>query len=456
MVSESAAYAAVEAAQNLLALLVVPASLFWLSPADMGVITLALLVSQIVLTISTLGLDFALIRYYFTWSAADQPARAGGVLALCSLASAVILVASAAILTIWLGPSGLVWTMAVAYGTGLAVRATPMALYRVTSQLRPYAAVAIGGSLAQGVLQVGLLAAGTGIGGYLTGAAAGAWLSALVACAALRQRHALSPIRWPDAAMSRLAALNTLSSLFNRLIAGADRLAVFSWSTWDSLGVYGTAARWTTPLRLVGGATKTALAPALSRQEHAGELSGTPGGIVTPFVTLVAFLAASVQLLSWLLSLTPWWQHLQQFQELLSVLVLAQVLGVITVIDQLVLYYVARPAHSAALSAFNALAIVIGLVWLVPSYGATGAAMVQLGANAATLLLLAAWSGGTLRASPDIIMALAILILGTVSVWWLQPWIHVWLTIAAVLTLGVWTWQQLDGRGWLRRFGWAA
>jgi O-antigen/teichoic acid export membrane protein len=456
MISESTAYAAVEAGQNLIGVLIVPASLFWLSPADMGVVTLGLLISQIVLVVSTLGLDFALIRYYFTWPAEDRNAFVGGILASCTAASVGITIAATVTLALSRGSAGGVWSSAIAIGTGFAIRATPMAVYRVTSRLRQYAIVAIGGSIVQGLLQIALLASGAGVVGYLAGAMIGAWLSAIVACVMLIHEGAVAAPRWFPTGVIKLAALNTLSSLFNRFVASADRLAVFAWSTPDALGIYGTAARWTIPVRLVGGATKTALAPALSRQEALGDLRSMGPSVIAPFVILLSFLAAVVQLSSWLLYLTPWAGELVPFQRLLSLLVLAQVLGAITVIDQLVLYYLSRPVHSVALAAFNAVAGVAGLIWLVPRYGATGAALVQLGANAATLGLVSFWSGGTLRTSSRTVAVLLALVCGTLAVWVMGAWATASTTAAATALLGVWSWQQVEGRKWIRRFSRAA
>ena len=445
LISESVAYAAIEAGQNLLALIVVPFSLFWLTPLDMGVVTLAILASQVVLVVGTLGLDFALIRYYFRWTDAQRPGRAKGILVAVLAWALLLTMAAAWAWNVWRDqPWAAMAFMAASAGTGLAVRAIPMALLRVTSGLRRYAAVAVFGSVTQAVTQIGLLAAGAGPVGYLAGVSISAWLSALLASGLMLRDVTANGIGLPDGQFLRFAAIGAGSSLFNRLVSGADRLALSAWSTLDALGVYGTAARWSTPLRMVSGATKLALSPELSREEGRAGVSEAAARATAPFVTLLALLAAVLQLSSWCILFTPWRTVLSDFQPLLSILLMAQLLGALTFIDQVVLFYLDRPTRSTLLSALNAILTVTGLVWLVPRHGATGAAAVQLAANAATLIILGAVTASLPWRSLRVGRVVLVSAVCTLAACLAAPIVSGIVTLAGGAVLASWTWHDLE------------
>jgi O-antigen/teichoic acid export membrane protein len=450
LVSESLVYAGVDVAQNVIALIVVPASLFWLTPTDMGTVTVGLLVSQIVLTIAALGLDFALLRFYLRWPEHERTARTNGVLVICAATSALLTVGAIAAWAFTnrtgLGP----WAAAVAAGAGLAVRGVPLAVFRVTSQLTRYATVTVGGSILQAILQIAALVAGGGVFGFLAALAAASWIGAGGACVYLMINARQRPL-WPDRDAVRLAASNLGAGLFNRLVGGADRFALLGWSTMDSLGVYGTAARWTMPLRTVSGGTKLALAPALSRAEAGTEDRILPGASIRPFVTMLAMFAALLQLSSWCLVLTPWRTELVQFQRLLALLVVAQLLGALTLMGQTLLYYRDRPGWSTALAALTAVLTVAGLTWLVPLYGATGAALVQVAANLVTLVVCVGFALNASEITRDAVWPVLILLAIGVSQWFVGSWASGLVALAGTGLLMRSAWQDLDGPGWLGR-----
>jgi O-antigen/teichoic acid export membrane protein len=449
LATESAAYAAVDAGQNLVALLVVPASLFWLTPSDMGTVTLALLASQIAMTGAALGLDFALIRFYLRWPAEERAARARGLLGICTTWALAISAAATIGASVFGAPLGPAVAAATVAGAGLGVRAIPVAALRVESRFVSYAAIAIGASLLQGALQIAALAFGMGVQGFLVAFAVSAWASAVAAVGVARR--AGSGALLPEASVVRLAGLNLAAGLVNRLVAGADRLAMAAWTSLDSLGVYGTAARWTLPLRTVSGATKLALAPALTRDEAAGEDSATAA--VAPLVSSLCLLAGCLQLSTWLLVLTPWSAVLPDVQRLLAVLVLAQVAGSLALIEQTVLYYRGRSARSTGLAVLSGALTLAGLVWLVPRFGATGAAFAQLGANGGTLAVLLVMADDTRWVSSRLGAALAVLAMASAGAWLLGPVGRVCLTLAGSVILGILAWWDWRGTGWSLRLG---
>jgi O-antigen/teichoic acid export membrane protein len=452
LASEAVVYTTIDATQSFLALLVVPASLFWLSPADMGTITLATLGSQVVTTLAVLGLDFALIRFYYTWAPETRQANVRGILRVVTTWSVLLTIVAVGVLALMSGHGNAgIWFAAISAGTGLAVRQIPMSVFRVSSALWWYAALAAGGSLAQAALQIALLATGAGATGFLAGASVAAWATAVTGVIVVARRSDTESVSAaPNSAVLRLAAWNLLSGLANRALSGADRLAVYWWSSIDALGIYGTAARWSLPLRMFSGGTKLALAPALSRGESDGNVTVTATA-VSPFVTLLALLAAGIQVSSWSLLLTPWRSLIGDFQRLLAILVVAQLLGCLALIGQTFLYYLDRSAASSALSVLTTLLTFVGLLTVVPKYGAVGAAAVQLVTNAAVFVVLLLTKGGALWLSRRMVTTLvalgSICVVASLGV----PILSAALSIAVTSGLAFWSWRDFRNGTWLLR-----
>lgn len=446
VLSESLAYTAIDAAQNLLALLVVPASLFWLSPADMGVVTLALVGTQIAMTVVTLGLDFGVIRFFLVWAEDDRQARAIGALWLVIGAAVAVTIAALLIARVWLPADTGVIVAAVTAGAALGVRAIPLAVFRVTSRLGIYAWVVVIGSAMQAVLQIALLAGGFRVTGFLAAAAIASWIGAGWATLLLLGRGSWVG-RWPDRATATLAGWSMGGALANRAASSVDRLALSWWSTVDALGVYGAASRWALPLRMVSGGTKLAIAPALSRAERSAEAHDASRSIAV-FITLLALLSVALLGSSSLLVWTPWRSVTADFQRLLTLLLGAQLIGCLTLIAQVLLYYVGSSGQSTTLALVSAVSGIIALLWLVPHYGTTGAATAQLLSSLLTLLAFA-WLAGdrhwaAMRADGPLLVLAAVL---------LVPWLGgplattaASLAGAALLSRGAWReWRHVRG-----------
>lgn len=440
VISESFAYTAIDAVQNLFAVLVVPASLFWLTPTDMGVVTLAWVITQFAVTLAALGMDFGVVRFFLAWPADEREPRAVGALVVVTCA-ALLMTCVAAVASLAFMPSatGVIVT-AVAAGAGLAVRAIPLAVFRVTSAMRPYAWIVVTGSAIQSVLQIALLVAGRGVIGFLSAITIASWVGAVWAALVL-VRGGVRVWRWPDAAIIKLGGWSLAGGLANRSAANVDRLAVGVWSTVDALGVYGTATRWALPLRMISGGTKLAIAPALSRAEHTSTSAATTRSIAG-FVTLLALLSVLLLGMSSVLLLTPWRGLIGDFQRLLALLLAAQLIGCLALIGQVLLYYRGLSGKSATLAVVSAATAVAGLLCLVPRYGVTGAAIAQLVSSAATLIVFGCFAGRThwvaLRADGP----LAVLAAALVAPWLVGPGVTTFASIAAAAVLSRWAWRD--------------
>jgi hypothetical protein len=198
------------------------------------------------------------------------------------------------------------------------------------------------------------------------------------------------------------------------------------------------------PLRMVSGATNLALAPALSREEGRGRIADVSATIVAPFVTLLALLGALLQLFSWSFWLTPWRHVLGDFQPLLSVLVLSQLLASVVVVGQLLLYYMDRPIQAGALAATNAVMTIAGLAWLVPRYGANGAALAQLLASMSALGAITAVTHTLRWVGPRVVPVLVVSAVVTAAVWIATPAVSAIVTVTGTAILTRWAWRDLD------------
>jgi O-antigen/teichoic acid export membrane protein len=451
LLAESVAYIAIDAAQNLLALLVLPASLWWLTPGDMGTVTLTIIGTQIAMAVVSVGLDFAVVRYYLTWPEVDRPGQIAGVLAIVASGAAIV-ITGAALLASAFDAYALLVLASVTAGAGLAIRAIPLAVFRVTSGLADYATIVISGSVLQAILQVGLLAMDAGLKGFLVGTSVAAWLSAAMALVFLIRAGKVAAVQRLGGATLRLGAWAFASTLLTRVVASADRFAVGWWGSMDALGVYGTAARWSMPLRMVSGGTKMAIAPALSRAESAVGSLDSASAIIAALMTILALLTGILQLSALSLLLTPWWSRIDEFQRLLSVLLAAQLGGCLTLIGQLVLYYGGRSGYSAGLSALSAAVTFGGLAWLVPRFGAVGAALSQLAASMVQLLALGLVSSRRGWLSSRSLRALAVSAAGLAGPWLLPLWGSAMVTVVGTGLLARWAWDDLRSTVRLRGF----
>src|SRR5262245_65518575 len=119
--------------------------MFWLSPADMGVVTLSILGAQLVMAVAVLGLDVTLVRFYYTWATATRDAHVRGIFRIVSAWSLFLTVVAAGVLATAFVNGAVNCIATIAAGTCLAVRQIPLSVLGIASGLPPYAAIAIDG-----------------------------------------------------------------------------------------------------------------------------------------------------------------------------------------------------------------------------------------------------------------------------------------------------------------------
>jgi O-antigen/teichoic acid export membrane protein len=393
LVSEGARYALVDVAQQALALVSLPIFFFLLTPDDFGIITIALVLTQVSLTLSTLGLDFSVMRLYYTW----PPAERGGILAgvtLFSVAWSLVLIAGAhVVLPLTAVGARAYWALSAGWWAGLAlgVRGVPLSVVRVQGAMRTYAVFVLGGAVVQVVLQIALVAARFGPAGYMLGYALGAAASALVALYSIRREYTWAGPFWklPRDTVSFTARVLP-SILFARAVAVSDRVVLARWSSQTTLGVYGAASRFTTPIKFLSGGFKLALAPLMSRQEHSGTLDAEFARLSRFLVLGMLLVGALVAAGTWLVQLTPWADTSRDMQRLVGLLLVAQFLSGLMFLGQVRLYYSTRPGSASVAAGINAAVLFGGLLWLVPRMGATGAALAGVISGAAGLVAVIA------------------------------------------------------------------
>ncbi|MFN8058445.1 MAG: lipopolysaccharide biosynthesis protein [Vicinamibacterales bacterium] len=377
---EGVTYALVEAGQQGLGLLVVPALFVWLTPTDVGYVTGALVASLVANTLGTLGLDFTVLRQYFGWAEAERAALVGRVLLFVSLWSAALFA-----VTVVAGRfvTDEAWRVATTWGVagGLltGVRAIPLAVMRVQGLLKPYAMVVIGGSVVQAAGQIALMWLGWAAPGYLQAIAFAMGASAMLCVWQARSFLAWSrPRAEPVSALWRYTFSVLPANLFNRFVSMADRVTMSFATSVEALGVYGAASRFMTPLKLFSGGFKTALVPALSRGEGAAGGEEEFGHLATLMVLLLLCGGLLVMAGTWFVRLTPWQAQVGMLEQLVGLLVVAQLLAGLVFLLQLRLYYSSRPGLTAYIGAANSAALLLALAGLVPRWGARGAAVAEL------------------------------------------------------------------------------
>jgi len=426
LVSEGALYALVDVAQQALALVSLPIFFFLLTPDDFGVITLALVLTQVGLTLSTLGLDFSVMRLYYTWPSSER----GGILAgvtLFSVAWSLLLVAGAhVVLVLSAVGARAYWALSAGWWAGLALglRGVPLSVVRVRGAMRTYAVFVLGGAVIQVVLQIALVAARFGPAGYMLGYAVGAAASALVALYSIRREYAWAGAFWklPRDTVSFTARVLP-SILFARAVAVSDRVVLARWSSQETLGVYGAASRFTTPIKFLSGGFKLALAPLMSRQEHSGTLDAEFGRLSQFLVLGMLLVGALVAAGTWLVQLTPWADASRDMQRLVGLLLVAQFLSGLMFLGQVRLYYSTRPGSASIAAGINAVVLFGGLLWFVPRTGATGAALAGVISGAAGLvavIALAFLATGRVREWYRLVLLLGTFLPCVAGAWLLQ------------------------------------
>lgn len=377
---ESGGYAAIEIAQQGIALATVAAMLSWITPEEFGRLTLAVVVGQVGTTLATLGLEFTVLRQYLAWPEHRRPGAFSAALSISTGCAAVLALAG------WWGSgaidAGLRTPVLLAWWGGLVlgIRGLPLAVSRVNGWLPRYAAVVVGGSVIQAVLQVLLVTRGRGAQGFVEGQLAGAIASTLLALAmasAVLGRPRLEP-----GTLSYTMAILP-SGLASRLILVADRLVLAQFVSLETLGAYGLASRLAMPVKMVGAMFRMALAPALSRAEVTGDLATVFSQSTRLILAATLTMATAVALGSLLLQVSPWAEVAAAVTAVLGLLLWAQVVATVQAMANLRIYYSGTPGASAWVSGAGAAALLLGLWALAPRWGGTGAAVAEL---------LAAWA----------------------------------------------------------------
>ena len=394
VLTESGIYALVDVSQQIVTLLTLPVFFFFLSVEDFGVITGAVVVSQLTMFLSTVGLDFSLLRSYYVWPEEERVRLTSGIFLVTALWSLAI-----ALLSVWVIDAlsdsrtyRLPLILGAWSGLILGVRNVPLSVMRVRGMMRTYAGAEIGAAIGRGASQLVLVALGLGSVGYMVGYAVAPALSLLALLLTARSwldwRHA----RWMLPRDLWLYTAKVLPSLiFTRFLAIVDRAILFKWSNLDSLGLYGAASRFSSSLKLFTGGFKMAIAPALSRTEADRAASAEVYSRLSRLLLLTMLCTGSALMLAaWCVQFTPWAASWVQMQRLVGVLLLAQFLGGIALIRQMGTYYSPRP-HTASLAAGgSAVVLVAALFLMVPHYGAMGAAAAQIAGAAVNIVLLGA------------------------------------------------------------------
>jgi O-antigen/teichoic acid export membrane protein len=392
--ADGAVYAGVEVIQQTLGFISLPIFLFYLSTADFGAVTWGITASNLTTAIATLGLEFSVLRLYWKWAADDREriaARACAVSLVWSLMSGAAMTAGVWVLApIWLR-APLIW--AIWAGAALGVRSIALSVFRVRGPLARYAPIVIAGSLLPVVAGFALVVAGWKATGYLAGYAVGAIVTALVAMRDLRP--------WSGGGFALPAELVTYTihtfpaNFINRTIAIADRLVLGTFGSIDALGLYGAAARLTTPVRFMSSIFRMALAPSLSKTEAHGDVAGTVGRLALTITALMLLVGTLVAIAGWFLRFTPWVASESTLQRLVMVLLMTEFLSALSSLGLLHLYYSDTPRRASIAAAVGGALVIALLLALIPRYGIFGAAGARLSAAAGGLIAVYLLAGRT-------------------------------------------------------------
>jgi O-antigen/teichoic acid export membrane protein len=444
LLAEGSIYTTVDIAQQAITMLMLPIFFFFLSVEDFGVITAAVALSQITTLVSTLGLDFTLLRFYYLWDDDERRELTSGIFYISAMWSVfvgvVVLLARNQIPGAEGRPGFLVlgaWS-----GLALGLRNVPLSVVRVTGKMRVYAASEIGATVARGTTQLILVWSGFGAWGYLIGYAVSPVVSAVVSFWSIRAVVNWIHPRWGLPTEVWSFTWKGLPSLaVNRLLLIADRIVLFTWSNLESLGIYGVASRFASCLKLLTGGFKMALAPALSRSEAGNRDPGRVYASLSRLLVLTMLsVASAVILAAWFLQFTPWAEHWIDVERLLGILLVAHVLGGFALIWQLGLYYSGKPGIVSIVSGGSGIALVVSLLTLVPLLGSMGAAIAQVIAAVISLVVLAgieAKEKGHLRAWYQPIALTGLFMPAAIGVWFVDSRTQLYLLLSTFLMFGV-------------------
>lgn len=444
LISEGISYAMVELVMQGFAILALPVVFLFLSAAEFGVVTWALVVSQVAMTLSTLGLDFSVMRFFYLWPAGERRAVVSGIFGWSFLWSAFLAVAAYAFLRLGLLDDRDRWPSLLGAWAGLSLglRSIPLALLRVTGSLRSYALIVLSGGLLQALIQVFLVWQGFGSRGYMFGHAAASLATAILAAHMIGAHLGWRPSAWrlPSDVLSFTARVLP-SNLLNRFLAVADRALLFRLHSLETLGVYGAASRAATPLKFLGGGLKMAMVPAMSRGEARGE---RPNELFLDLsrVLLVGILtvASLMALAVWFLQFTPWADRWLDVQRITSLLLLAQVFASLSFLGQLAFYYSSKPQAATVVGIASALVLVAGLFALVPKYGGFGAACAAVLSGLAGFVATAAVTfrqTGRLEPWPELFGLTALLLPCLAAAWFLGASGQLFVYAAASAAFGI-------------------
>jgi O-antigen/teichoic acid export membrane protein len=428
LLAEGGIYAVVEIAQQGMTLLTLPVLLFFMTAEDFGVVTTAVVISQVTMLIGTLGLDFSLLRLYFKWEDDERVALASGILfvsIIWCLFLTLVFVAGASRFPL-IQAHGVSLLLGALAGFAQGIRNIPLSVLRVTGAMRAYAWAELGSAVVRGLLQLILVWVGFGAVGYMLGYAVGPAVSAMMSIASIS-----SVFKWRSARLSLTKSVWVYTAkifpslAFNRLVAVSDRLVLFQWTTLDGLGIYGIASRFCSCLKLLTGGLKLALAPAMSRAEAERLDSRLLYSNLSRLMLLTMLSIGSALLMSvWFVQFTPWADNAMEIARLVGLLILAQLLGGLGLIWQLSFYYSSEPQAVSTAATVSAVTLFIALFSLVPSLGLTGAASAQLIAAAANIAVLATIETrrqGLLESRQELIGLSALCLPALTALWLLRP-----------------------------------
>jgi O-antigen/teichoic acid export membrane protein len=397
---------------------------FFLTVEDFGLITGSIVLVQVGLTAGTLGADFTVLRLFYKWSEAERRRVVAGITGICVVWSIGLAIGLHAVLSALRLSMPVYWTLSFGWWAGLllGVRGVPLSIVRVTGAVRSYGLFVLGGAVAQFVLQLAFVIAKFGPAGYMLGYAVGILLSTLLALYAVRRDYAWSPQAWRLPRNAIDFTIRVLPSvLFSRLVAVSDRTLLAWWGTQSSLGLYGAASRFTTPLKFLSGGFKMALVPALSREEQSGRADAIFRRMSQFLVVGMMFTGTLVALAVWFIRFTPWAAASDDLQRVVGLLLLAQFLSGLIFLGQVHFYYSPRPGLASVVSGLNAVVLLAGLAFLVPRAGADGAALAALVAGAVGfggVLLVALWLRGRMEPWLRLSALLLTFIPCVVASWW--------------------------------------
>jgi O-antigen/teichoic acid export membrane protein len=428
LLAEGSIYAVVDVVQQGISVLMVPLFFYFLSVNDFGVITTSVMVSQVTMLLSTMGLDFSLLRLYYVWPKEHRTQLTSGVLYVSAIWSLAVGLGVVALLNGLFRGESYRESLVLGAGAGLALglRSIPLSVIRVTGVMRTYAIAEVGGAVGRSVCQLVLVWVGFGAQGYMAGYALGPLISGAVGLISTRSVFDWRQPKWRLTREIWIYTWNVLPSLvFNRFLAIVDRLVLFVWTDLDALGIYGAASRFSNCLKFMTGGFKLAVAPALSRTKDGSiESAKTYSSISRLLLLTMLLIGSALMVAAWFIQFTPWAERWIEVQRLASILLFAQLLSGFGLIWQLGFYYSPKPQAVSIAAAGSAIALLIGLLVLVPLSGIMGAAIAQAVAAFVNILILAgveAKEKGHLETWHELFVLTGLFVPTVAAAWVLRP-----------------------------------